>query len=1014
LIVAVFAFMAGGCGGGGGNGNSGGYVPPPSGGGTLTVTPPTLFLTVGQYGTLTAYNVRGALTWRSENQSVATVGYGNSSTNTVTAVGPGTTTITVTDSYTQNTAVCIVTVTSGGTTPTPDPDPEPAPELVEAPPNPEFIEWEERIQRGEPVNLGYGVTPEPMDWSYLGTAKYTTSNMKVMDVLPPSYDARDDNAVTSIKNQANNFTCWAHGTLASLESTVLKKGTMTDPDFSERHLAWFTYQHANNSDDQHVAFTNVQGYDYPGGSFGRATAVLSRWTGPVNEAECPYSTSSPNLPPEKSASSYTKVLDVTDVYRLYISPLSNESDKLASRSETYAAMKELIMNEGALGVSYYQCEKSSYNNEVNAAYYYPYYPMLEEDQDPQDGGGHIVAIAGWDDNYSKINFTTQPPGDGAWLIKNSWGTDSGKGGYYWISYYDTTLGNVCLYKGEKAGGYKTMHLYDPLGDITGASYYLGKTSMYAANVFIASENEQIEAVAFDTTYPLIDYEVNIYKNPAANNPVDGELQVAATAKGRHTYAGYHTVRLTAPAQISAGESFSIVIKITNNDSGKIFFPHEYVYRKYADAATASPGQSFYTFVSEPNASTSWLDLYKTDTQPNFCIRALANPISSSPATAPTINTPSLPGGAVGTSYNQTLEASGTTPITWAIESGILPSGLILNFETGVISGTPTSANTFNFTVKATNSAGSATKPLSIVIYNNIDGNWIDVADTSWYNSSQTQFIISTAEQLAGLAKIVRSRPEEYLSGKTITLAGNISLAGREWTSIGNDTSIFSFQGTFDGGGHTITNLTFASLFEYNKGNIKNIHLTALNVSSAGSLARTNEGMITGCTASGNVFSSSTLAGGLVGSNRGTITGCTASVDVSSSSSPPSSSYTSFAGGLVGWNNGTIEGCTASGNASSFCSFSSPASGVTSISAAGGLVGTNSNGTITGCTASGKDISAIAIKTEDPAATAWRGGFIGWNVSGIHGTISNNHNETGITPAIGWDDKKSFPGPSDEI
>jgi hypothetical protein len=69
---------------------------------------------------------------------------------------------------------------------------------------------------------------------------------------------------------------------------------------------------------------------------------------------------------------------------------------------------------------------------------------------------------------------------------------------------------------------------------------------------------------------------------------------------------------------------------------------------------------------------------------------------------------------VGAAYNQTLAASGSTPITWDISAGTLPAGLTIS-TAGVISGTPTTANTYNFTVRATNWAGNATKALSIVV-----------------------------------------------------------------------------------------------------------------------------------------------------------------------------------------------------------------------------------------------------------------------------------------------------------
>ena len=83
-------------------------------------------------------------------------------------------------------------------------------------------------------------------------------------------------------------------------------------------------------------------------------------------------------------------------------------------------------------------------------------------------------------------------------------------------------------------------------------------------------------------------------------------------------------------------------------------------------------------------------------------------------TAPTVTTTSLANGTVGTAYSQTLTATGDTPITWSLDGGALPNGLTIS-TAGVISGSPETANTFNFTVKATNATGSNTKALAIVI-----------------------------------------------------------------------------------------------------------------------------------------------------------------------------------------------------------------------------------------------------------------------------------------------------------
>ena len=82
---------------------------------------------------------------------------------------------------------------------------------------------------------------------------------------------------------------------------------------------------------------------------------------------------------------------------------------------------------------------------------------------------------------------------------------------------------------------------------------------------------------------------------------------------------------------------------------------------------------------------------------------------------PTITTTSLPKGTVGTSYEQTLTADGTTPIKWSISKGNLPAGLNLNKDTGEISGTPTAAGSNTFTITAENAYGIKTKELAITV-----------------------------------------------------------------------------------------------------------------------------------------------------------------------------------------------------------------------------------------------------------------------------------------------------------
>lgn len=109
-------------------------------------------------------------------------------------------------------------------------------------------------------------------------------------------------------------------------------------------------------------------------------------------------------------------------------------------------------------------------------------------------------------------------------------------------------------------------------------------------------------------------------------------------------------------------------------------------------------------------------------------------------------------------------------------------------------------------------------------------------DTSWYDKSKSEFTLTKASQLAGLAKLVNEG--DTFSGKTITLGGDINLNSKQWTPIGlyhdeNDTSDFGkkpFSGTFDGKNYTISGLSidldngkssYRALFGYADGTVSN-------------------------------------------------------------------------------------------------------------------------------------------------------------------------------------------------
>ena len=124
------------------------------------------------------------------------------------------------------------------------------------------------------------------------------------------------------------------------------------------------------------------------------------------------------------------------------------------------------------------CTRSCTSAAADAAYFDEstdaYYCWGDEPFD------HAVTVVGWDDRFSRDRFLEghEPPGDGAFLVRNSWGTSFGDGGYFWVSYYDTCIGsrlgpagtskansdvNAVVAGVEPSGGYADVYQHDPLG-----------------------------------------------------------------------------------------------------------------------------------------------------------------------------------------------------------------------------------------------------------------------------------------------------------------------------------------------------------------------------------------------------------------------------------------------------------------------------------------------------------------------------------------------------------------------
>ena len=256
------------------------------------------------------------------------------------------------------------------------------------------------------------------------------------------------------------------------------------------------------------------------------------------------------------------------------------------------------------------------------------------------------------------------------------------------------------------------------------------------------------------------------------------------------------------------------------------------------------------------------------------------------------------------------------------------------------------------------------------------------------------YTVTSADGLMHVADLVNG-------GKTdinITLDKNIDLTGKGWTPIGTDYDN-SYKGTFDGGGHTITGLTFTTNDEYaglfgwlnRAGTVKNVVMEGVQITSnqiyggsIGGVVGYSWGTIENCSVSGSV-SGTVYVGGVVGVQiGGSITGCSSSATVKG---------TVDVGGVAGQTNSsaTLTACYATGNVIIEMALKKNIAG-------GGLVGMNAGSSLLACYATGNVTS-----TGSSTGYVHIGGFLGNNYANVMTACywKNNHEQ-----GIGYNEKST--------
>ena len=258
-------------------------------------------------------------------------------------------------------------------------------------------------------------------------------------------------------------------------------------------------------------------------------------------------------------------------------------------------------------------------------------------------------------------------------------------------------------------------------------------------------------------------------------------------------------------------------------------------------------------------------------------------------------------------------------------------------------------------------------------------------DLGYTIESNGSYTVYNADGLLNVAELVNG-------GKTdinITLEKNIDLTGKDWTPIGTDYDN-SYKGTFDGGGHTITGLTFTTNDEYaglfgwlnRAGTVKNVVMEGVQITSnqiyggsIGGVVGYSWGTIENCSVSGSV-SGTNCVGGVVGGQQssGSIIGCSSSATVKG---------TRHVGGVVGEKWGTMTACYATGNVTLEINSPLDLSG-------GGVVGLNGGSTVLACYATG-NVNSKGRST----GNVHIGGLFGDNYTAVTACYWKNNQEQGI-------------------
>lgn len=460
---------------------------------------------------------------------------------------------------------------------------------------------EERQAQLAPLQNLDAFAPEPEVDSNIDIATYA--------LYPGTYNANEERFVTDVKNQRNTSLCWAFSLASNLETSLLTRGQKYY-DLSEEQLAYFWANRVNDplGNTPNDKITRTQS-NYHGTGNGRvASFFLSTWSGMTTEEKVPFQSSAVTWPDSLAYDTSAYMEDA--IFSQY----------------TVERTKQLLMEYNSVSAMIYMLDNY-------------YYPDTASYSCPQSGlVNHAVTIVGWDDTYSKENFPSASGvnNDGAWIVKNSYGKNWGKNGYFYLSYEDQSITNLVSNTAVTTPTYPNNYFYD--GAAAGTVTFPGNTinnGYYVSNIFKATagngKDEELGEIVTAVPQDNTDFQIQVYTDlKNTSDPTSGTPAYAEPVDYTQPLAGIHTIHLNTPVKIPQGTFYSVVIRIP--DGSNKFYVEKTTTSTSWFTATAGidPNQSFF--------STSGKKWYDAGNQYNCCfsVKAHTKTLDSSTVVTPSV------------------------------------------------------------------------------------------------------------------------------------------------------------------------------------------------------------------------------------------------------------------------------------------------------------------------------------------------------------------------------------------